>query len=711
MSRIAPQKHVPAPTVAQLPQLTPDLYREIFIHSHEAIAIIGPQGQYIEQNGAHFQLLGYSDSELEGKTPAIHLGEEEFARIAAELTANGTYQGEIISHTKDGKERHIELSAFAMRNSVGEPVCYIGIKRDITARRRAQQRLALQYAVTRILSVSTDFRSIIPEVLHAICDCLGWQVGLLWQVNGSLLSCVDSWHEPGANLEQFEERSRSMTFERGIGLPGRIWSSGEPAWIENVTEDRNSPREIDAAAVGLRGAFGFPITVGNEVLGIAAFFDREIRQPDEELLRVVQGLGAQIGLFQERIRAEKELASLFRSEKSARSEAEKANRLKDEFLATLSHELRTPLNAVIGWSRMLRMGRLDSASCNHALEVIERNAWAQQQIIEDILDVSRVITGKLQLQSGPVRIDSVVEAAVDAVRPALQAKEIQIESSFPENLSVIRGDADRLRQVVWNLLSNAAKFTPVRGSVRTSVIQEQGRVRVVVEDTGPGIDPQFLPHVFERFRQADGSTTRTHGGLGLGLAIVRHLVELHGGTISAQNRSGEKSGAIFTVILPVPSHPMITKVEPDGDDDPEAQCSSIQLKGLRVLAVDDESDALDLITIELTQYGASVTGTSSSKEALAAMETQDFDIIVADIGMPDIDGYELIKRIRQNEAGRGKQIPAVALTAYARVQDRMRAVVSGYNTHVAKPIEINELLTVVASLTGRYDRNLSLSQN
>jgi PAS domain S-box-containing protein len=830
MSRTLPQKQVHGSSVAQLPQLTPDLYREIFVHSHEAIAIISPQGHYIEQNGAHFQLLGYSDAELEGQTPAIHMGEQQFAEIVRELVGKGNFRGEVVSRTKDGQERHIDLSAFTMRNSVGEPLCYIGIKRDITARknaeealrrsenelsdffetatigmqwvapdgkilrvneaeldmlgytreeylghhisefhvdresieevlrrvsdgevlrdrearmrakdgsikfvqmslsaqwandkflhtrcftsditerRRAQQRLALQYAVTKVLSDSSDFTPIVPELLGTICECLGWEVGLLWLVNkkGTLLYCADVWHQPGASLEQFEKRSRSMTFERGVGLPGRIWASAEPAWISNIVADSNFPRSEDAAAVGLRGAVGFPILIGNDFLGAIEFLDREIQQPDEDLLKVMHGLGGQIGQFKERVRAEKELALLLCSEKSARSDAEKANRLKDEFLATLSHELRTPLNAVIGWSRMLRMGRLDKSSATHALEVIERNAWAQQQIIEDILDVSRVITGKLQLNVGPVSVDSVVEAAIDAVRPALQAKEIRIETSMPDTVNLILGDPDRLRQVVWNLLSNAAKFTPARGQVRIVVRQEPSRMQISVEDSGPGIDPQFLPHVFERFRQADGSTTRTHGGLGLGLAIVRHLVELHGGTIAAENRSNGTSGAIFTVTLPLPSNKMRAKIIAEGYLHKEAECGSVQLEGVRILAVDDELDALDMITIELKQHGASVIGVTSAIEALSKLETEDFDLLIADIGMPDIDGYELIRKIRQNEAGTGKRMPAVALTAYARVQDRMRAVVSGYNTHVAKPIEINELLTVVASLAGRYDRN------
>jgi PAS domain S-box-containing protein len=539
MSQTRQDKPVHVPSVAQLPQLTPGLYREIFMNSREAISIISPQGHYIEQNGAHFQLLGYSDAELEGKTPSIHMGDEAFARVVEELVANGSFQGEIISRTKDDRELHLDLSAFTMRSSVGEPLCYIGIKRDITARKRSEE------AVSRLLS----------------------------------------------------------------------------------------------------------------------------------------------------------------SEQSARSDAEKANRLKDEFLATLSHELRTPLNAVIGWSRMLRMGRLDAASSNHALEVIERNAWAQQQIIEDILDVSRVITGKLRLNIGPVRVDSVVDAAVDAMRPALQAKEIRIETSVPDNLNLVLGDSDRLRQVIWNLLSNAAKFTPHRGEVGIAVSHEGSRLNISVEDSGPGIDPQFLPHVFERFRQADGSTTRTHGGLGLGLAIVRHLVELHGGTIGAENRSNGSSGAIFTVTLPMPSVEMTAEILKEGFVPKEHDHGDVQLDGVHILAVDDELDALDLITIELTEHGASVCAVRSAEEALSELKGEKFDVLIADIGMPDIDGYELMKRIRQTEIGTGKRIPAVALTAYARVEDRMRAVVSGYNTHVAKPIEIHELLTVVASLAGRYDKH------
>jgi signal transduction histidine kinase/CheY-like chemotaxis protein len=472
-----------------------------------------------------------------------------------------------------------------------------------------------------------------------------------------------------------------------------------------VLEDANFPRAAAAESAGLRGAFGFPIRIGTEVLGIIEFFSREIRQPDEELLKVVTSLGGQIGQFKERTRAEKELELLLGSEKAARAEAEQANRLKDEFLATLSHELRTPLNAVIGWSRLLRSGRLDKDSSIHALEVIERNAWSQQQIIEDILDVSRVITGKLQLNLGPVKINSVVEAALDSVRPALQAKEIRIETSIYENLNVVSGDADRLRQVIWNLLSNASRFTPTGGCIEVQVRQRDSQMQITVADSGPGIAPEFLPHVFERFRQADGSTTRTHGGLGLGLAIVRHLVELHGGTIFVENRRDGRTGAKFVVNLPLPSGDLQVEGEPAGSASREPDEIPLNLEGLHILAVDDDVDALDLITIELTQHGAMVKAVPDAAEALEALRQAKFDLLIADIGMPGIDGYEFIKRVRQQEAGKGGLIPAIALTAYARVQDRIRAVIAGYNTHAAKPIETHELLTVVASLAGRYDKN------
>jgi len=484
-----------------------------------------------------------------------------------------------------------------------------------------------------------------------------------------------------------------------------VWATGKPARISNVTSDPNFPRAPVAEKVSLHGAFGFPILLDSEVLGVLEFFSHEIKDPDAELLRMVSSVGGQIGQFTKRKRVEEERADFLERERSARTDAEKANRLKDEFLATVSHELRTPLNAVIGWSRMLRSGRLDVESAAHALEVVERNAWAQKQIIEDILDVSRVITGKLQLTLGPVDLVAVVDAALDAVRPALEAKQIRIETTIDAGLRIISGDADRLQQVVWNLLSNAAKFTPTGGKIDVRVSYDESYVQISVSDTGPGIDPAFLPHVFERFRQADGSTTRTHGGLGLGLAIVRHLVELHGGTITAENRN-EGPGAVFSLKLRLPTGELRKETLANvADTFMETEAEPVRLDGLRVLIVDDEDDTLDLVTMELTQHGARATAVSSAKEALELLDKNEFDLLISDIGMPVMDGYSLIRELRKQEAGKERRVPAVALTAYASVQDRMRAILAGFNTHVAKPVEANELVTVVGGLTGRLGKN------
>lgn len=527
------KKGTPSEPSARPVELHDDLYREIFAHSKEAIAIIDPDGFYLRQNGAHFTLLGYADDHLEGQTPALYMGESAFREILKILHSRGDYAGEINCRTRSGDDRDFELTVFTMRSGLGEPQCYVTIMRDITTRKHTEEKLA----------------------------------------------------------------------------------------------------------------------------------------------------------------------QLLVRERIARGDAEKANLLKDEFLATLSHELRTPLNAVIGWSRMLMSGRLDHESSAHAIEVIERNAWAQKQIIEDILDVSRVVTGKLQLNVVPVDLIAVVNAALEATRPALEAKEIRIEKYVPVGLRLVAGDADRLQQVVWNLLSNAAKFTPSGGVVTIRVTQDDASIEIEVRDTGPGIAPEFLPHVFERFRQADGSTTRTHGGLGLGLAIVRHLVELHGGVIGAENASAG-AGAIFTVKLPLASYDLMPEAGTSGQSASEQQ-SNVELEDLKILVVEDEIDTLDLLTVDLTTHGARVRGVASADEALELLDADRFDLLISDIGIAGTDGYDLIEQVREREAKHEEHIPAVALTAYARAQERIRAIAAGYNTHVAKPVDIRELIAVVKCLTGK----------
>jgi PAS domain S-box-containing protein len=409
----------------------------------------------------------------------------------------------------------------------------------------------------------------------------------------------------------------------------------------------------------------------------------------------------------ERRRIEQAREELFGREKAARAQAEEANRLKDEFLATISHELRTPLHSIFGWAQLLRSRLLGPEDAEHALEAIERGARSQTQLIDDLLDVSRIISGKLRIEAGPANLLPSVEAALDVVRPAADSKGIKLQVDLDPGVGQVYCDPSRMQQVAWNLLSNAVKFTPNGGVVMARLEEVGAHARLTVSDTGKGISPQFLPHVFERFSQADGSTQRAHDGLGLGLAIVRHLVELQGGTVRAES-AGEGQGAAFIVELPISSIPAPAKDSKPGAPTPSTTPLSEHhagLAGVRVLVVEDESGARKLTSTILSRYGAMVTAVSGSSEALDALagcaEGGLPDVIVSDIGMPGEDGYALIRKVRALAPEKGGSIPAIALSAYARSEDRARALSVGFQCHVSKPVEPLELITIVANLTGR----------
>jgi signal transduction histidine kinase/ActR/RegA family two-component response regulator len=394
-------------------------------------------------------------------------------------------------------------------------------------------------------------------------------------------------------------------------------------------------------------------------------------------------------------------------EKEARLEAETANRLKDEFLSTLSHELRTPLTAIVGWSNLLLEDELDPQKRPQALQTIARNAKFQAQLIDDLLEVSRIITGKLRLNFRACELRQIIEAGVESIRPTAEAKAVRLELLTETGTAQVYGDPDRLRQVIWNLLSNAVKFTPRNGSVQIKCLSSISHVIISVTDSGEGIKPDFLPRVFDRFSQADGSTTRAHGGLGLGLAIVRHLVELHGGSVRAES-PGQGLGATFTVSLPLMqaavNEPTQTSgVQSDrrtlsGDD---LMAKPVLLDGLRLLVVDDDRDFRELVSAILGQYGAQVNTAASAAEALTQLENWKPDALVADIGMREEDGYSLITKVRALPADRGGRVPALALTAYTRSEDRLRALAAGYQEHMGKPVAGPDLARVVAELTGR----------
>ena len=395
---------------------------------------------------------------------------------------------------------------------------------------------------------------------------------------------------------------------------------------------------------------------------------------------------------------------LLSNERLARNEAERANRLKDEFLATISHELRNPLNAIMGWAHMMRVGNLTPANVERAVETIYRNAKSQSQLVADLLDVSRIISGKLRLDVRTVDLVYIVNAAVDSIRPGAEAKGIRLQTMFDPAAGPISGDADRLQQIVWNLLTNAVKFTPKGGRIQVKVQRVDSHVEVVVSDTGVGISKEFLPYVFDRFRQADASTTRIHGGLGLGLSIVHQLVDLHGGTVSVHSE-GEGKGATFTISLPfagvTSNQNEAEAVHPTQSDEVLSFEGLPSLQGLKVLVVDDEADTRELIREVLKECGSEVITSPSVAEALIALEQHKPDVLISDLGMPDEDGYSLIAKVRELPPERGGEIPAAALTAYARAEDRMRVLRSGFQFHLPKPVDSAELVTVVASLAGR----------
>lgn len=399
-----------------------------------------------------------------------------------------------------------------------------------------------------------------------------------------------------------------------------------------------------------------------------------------------------------RRRAEAERDQLLIREREARYEAESANRMKDEFLAVVSHELRTPLNAMLGWLQLMRAGVLPEERREHALETVERNAKIQAQLVEDLLDLSRIITGKLRLEIRPVDLTAVIEAAVDAVRPAAKLKGIGLDLHLEAGAAPVLGDPYRLQQVVWNLVSNAIKFTPPRGSVEVRLTGDDKGAEITVTDTGEGIDADFLPYVFERFRQAEGSMNRRHGGLGLGLAIVRHMTELHGGTAHAES-PGSGKGSTFRVRLPIQPAPEGSERVEDMARSQRGPDTSLRLDGVRALLVEDEPDARELLITALEQYGVSVTACGSAAEALSAIDRAAPDVLISDIGMPVIDGYMLIRRVRSLGDARGGHVPAIALTAYARGEDSRTALDAGFQMHIPKPVDPEYLAAVIAKLT------------
>ncbi|WP_088892046.1 hybrid sensor histidine kinase/response regulator [Leptolyngbya ohadii] len=754
-------------------------FRAIFDQTFQFVGLLKPDGTLLEANQTAMDFGGISREQVIDRPfweafwwCHSAAAQTQLQRAIQEAAAGRFIRYKVEVQGNNGVRATIDFSLKPLRDQFGQTAMLIAEGRDITELERAQAALQAAHAE---LEKRVEART--AELLQA---------------NQSLQQEIHDRQQAQAALQDSENRLRSFVEANVIGIlfgtvTGEILETNDK-FLDMIGYSRE---EMEAGWIGWKEITP-PEFLPLDEMGIAEAkatgtctpYEKEYIRKDGSRIPVLIGyvlLGQErhhsvvfILDITERKQVERDRQQLLEQEQTARLKAEELNRLKDEFIATVSHELRTPLNAILGWSRLLQSRRLEEATVNRALETIERNARVQAQLVEDLLEVSRLIRGKIKLHVRSVNLAEVIRAALNTVMLAAEAKRIRLELSCPIEVS-IAGDSDRLQQVVWNLLSNAIKFTPEGGRVQVRLEQVSREVgsgewavgsreaqgsngagkqpsslahesndfpsspdysptpslptpysptplptpslptpyspsfaQIAITDTGQGIDPEFLPHVFDRFRQADGSTTRVQGGLGLGLAIVRQLVELHGGAVLV-NSAGRNQGTTFTVRLPLTSGVNSAngsasngKVAPDPSSlnrspmAAEFPC----LSGVQVLAVDDEPDAREFVSEVLSQCGAVVTVASSTQEALTLLEHGSYDILLSDIGMPGSDGYALIQHIRSNPSTHFCRIPAIALTAYARVEDRVRALNAGFQNHVPKPVEPIELAAVVANLMG-----------
>ena len=567
---------------------------------------------------------------------------------------------------------------------------------SISEQKRSEQAAERNAEILRRLQVVTDsalsqlsFDTLIHQMLLRVCEVLKADAAALL-----LISDDHTALKIQASIGMNEDYETSAPVPIGEGVAGRIAADRESLLIENLEE---VPVFTPLLRADFRSMIGAPLMAGSSLIGVIHAQSKTRGHFSRDDLQLLE-------LAADRIAVAIERAQLYRTEQDLRIRAEDASRMKDEFLAVVSHELRSPLNTILGWVTLLRGGRLSSDEGKRALETIERSTRSLDRIVGDLLDVSRIITGKLKMNTRSVEPASVVYAAVEAVRPAAEAKSVDLVLNLDPTAGQVSADPDRLQQVVWNLLANAIRFTPPNGKIEVSVERLETDVAIAVTDNGRGIDREFLPYVFDRFRQADSSSTRGAGGLGLGLAIVRHLVELHGGEVTVES-AGEGMGATFTVKLPrIMRRPTgrLGRLRLREVRSSHIECPP-PLDGLQVLVAEKEVETREHLNAVLSECKAEVRLASSVAEAVRLLRDPEWrpEVVISDIEMPDEDGYSLIREIRELEGEGRQQIPAIALSAHARVEDRMRALRAGFQMHVAKPVEPNELLAVVASLVGR----------
>jgi PAS domain S-box-containing protein len=854
--------------LSDLDQLT----RVIANTASDAIITIDQESTIVFVNRAAEKIFGYTRAELLGQSLTMlmpdylrHVHRAGVQRYVDTGRRHISWEAvQLPGLHRNGHEFPLELS-FGEFTENGRPF-FTGIARDITERRRLERRLDAQFQVARVLAESNSMSQAAPALLQAIGESVGWELGQMWGLDpeAGVLRCLAAWHLPSVPASEFEEASRSRTFARGTGLPGRIWESETSEWIPDIAVDMNFPRGPLATEAGLRTALGLPIIVDHQVSGVMEFFSRDYRVPDQSLLAIMNMIGHQIGDFVERKRVEEQRAELyvreqrarlevetamdrmkqvqtvtdvglahlsmddllsemldrvresmkvdtvailllepegdelvawaakgleeevelgvripfgggfagkvaatkspvrindvatahvlnpllrqkgivsllgvpllvegrvigvihtgkftryefndddtrllqmvadrialaidnarlFQEERTARQEAEAASRAKDEFLTTISHELRTPLTPIIGWIHMIRNGILPEKESVHGLSVIEKNSLALKRLINDLLDMSAILTGKMRIEELPVSVEQAVREAIETVRPQAAANKIDITVKFPDGQNeVVIGDRARLVQVFWNLLHNAVKFSSPGGRIEVEARSGEMETIVSIKDAGQGIAPEFLPFVFERFRQADGSTTRLHGGLGLGLSLVQSFVAAHNGTVTAHSE-GLGLGSSFTVTLPRQPNQSEPGTRPSHDVRPAVQINSAHL-----MLIEDDPDTLEMLRATMEARGFRVTSCASAADTLATAPGTRVDLLISDIGMPEMDGLHLIQKLRAIDGY--QNVPAIALSGYASQKDAQAALAAGFDAHVSKPVDPAELVITVNGL-------------
>jgi PAS domain S-box-containing protein len=652
-------------------------------------AIIGKtlEGVIVSWNRGAQRIYGYTEEEAKGRNLSVLLPPEREVEMRAILESVRHGQPveslDAVCVRRDGGAVEVSLTVSPVRDANGRIVGAASIARDVTAKRRIEKQLAGLQLLTDVALAYLSLEDLLRELLSRLCGVLACDVS-------SILLLSDDGSHLVVRASHGIADDRGTVVELGRGVVGRVAATQGAVIIDDLASVEVDNPHLRAR--GLSSLLGVPLLVDGRVIGVVHIATKATRRFTDEETRLLM-------LAADRMALAIDHARLYEAERAARTEAERANRSKDHFIATLSHELRTPLQAMLGWLRMLRSGRLDARQAARALETVERNTQAQSQLINDLLDVSRIVSGKLSMDMRRVDAGGVVGAALEAVRPMAEGAGVRLGVTLPETAVTVVADTDRLQQIVWNLLSNAIKFTPAGGAVDLSLETSPTEAIIRVRDTGRGIAPELLPEIFERFRQADGTTTRAHGGLGLGLAIVRHLVDLHHGHVDAES-PGRDQGATFTVRLPLSGQaapePRVLRSGAEG-----ASNVFPELAGVRVLVVDDERDARELVHAVLARCGAEVTTAASAAEAFASLQHAPHDVLLSDISMPGEDGYQLIRRVRAMHDEPRARIPAAALTAYARLEDRDAALAAGYQMHVAKPVEPAVLARVVQTLSGR----------